>query len=356
MSLRRLLQFSSGGNNNNYVPIKIEEEVEVEKEHAVSSTMARSVVDAYENEMMGPIKLERQEEEEEENKRVKTKKKNKVKKSKKRGLEPPTEILVPTLVGDDPRVTTIADLSSASNAARLYRNHLQFAGRNEDEVIASIPKTQETMAHIATIPDRPFWFMTFMPNAINMGLQMPVLETVSFDYVADFLKKPSATWERPCKPHVDTKTGQQLICESVLMGGPVLKEYLLPSQHTALMQSPFFKMGGGGGKKTINLPNFVRCCFLCAQRSIAIAYYENKLPNEGEEVPQDRENIIIHDYIMAVGCNGGYNPLLMYPGFKYFNGIVGPVIIHDRNHYAPRKDGWVQRDVLRFQDGVTMLQ
>lgn len=286
------------------------------------------------------------------------------KKEKRRALEPPMEVLVPTMVGEDPRVTTVVDLSSAGNAARLYRNHLQNIGRNVDEIIARIPKHHEVMAHLAAMenPEQPLGFMELMKTPISMGLEMPRLEAVSFDYNAEFLQPPDKgkPWERPCKPLINEETGRPFICESVAMGGALLREYLLPSQLSALMQSSFFQQQSQQ-KKTINLPQLQRCCYLCSQRAFTEAFYERRLPNEdpgggSSSAASAAEHVIIHDYIHAVGCNGGYNPLLMLPAFKQFYGVVGPLIGHDRNHYVPTANGgWIQKDVLRFRDGAMML-
>jgi hypothetical protein len=327
---------------------------------------AQSIVDHYDNEMMGgpivvkqePIVAAAATQQQQQHRR---------KKEKRAALEPPTETLYPTMVGEDPRVTTIVDLSSAGNAARLYRNHLQNIGRNADEIIARIPKHHEVMAHLAAMesPEQPLGFMELMKTPISMGLQMPRLEAVSFDYNEQFLRPPDKgnPWERPCKPLINKKTGQPFVCESVAMGGAVLREYLLPSQLSALMQSSFFQQHGAA-KKTLNLPLLQRCCYLCSQRESTEAFNQQRLPNEdpsatggGAEAPPVAEYVIIHDYIHVVGCNGGYNTLLMLPAFKHFYGVIGPLIGHDRNHYAgPTKEGgWIQKDVLRFRDGVMML-
>lgn len=328
----------------------------------------QTIVDAYDNEMMGSIGDE-----------IGVKQEVVAvpqappppRRVSKRPLEPATEVLIPTMVGEDPRVTSIVDLSNAGNAARLYRNYLQNIGRNMDEVIARIPKDTELMAHLVAMenPDQPFGFMELMKTPISMGLEMPRLEVVSFEYNAEFLNPPDKgkPWERPCKPLINEETGLPFVCESVAMGGAVLREYLLPSQLSALMQSSFFQQGGGTAlKKTINLPQLQRCCYLCSQRSHTNAFAQKRLPNEDPSAaaaaPTDgvaaaaAEYVIIHDYIHAVACNGGYNPLHMLPAFKQFYGVVGPLIEHDRNHYILTKNGgWIQKDTLRFRDGAMML-
>lgn len=251
----------------------------------------------------------------------------------------------------------MADQGLQGNA--MFENHLKYVGRTPDEVIARVPRMQDVMAHIAKLEDdkQPVWFRAFPQLAIRQGLELPVLEVVTPEYVADFLREPKHPGERRCCPPLHPYTGERLQCESVLWNGVPLREFLLPSQKKRLYESPFFKNTG----RTLDLPKDVRPCFLCCQRQITVIYGLRKFSQKkrGEREDEALEACtIIHDYIMAVGYVGAYRTSLILSDTNKNMGIAGPLIAHDRDHYAPYKwpdtglRGWLQRDEMFFRDGA----
>ena len=297
-----------------------------------------------------------------------------------RPLHQETAVVEPHNVGPALKVANMPDLNVRDDSNAKFLNFLKYVGRKPDEVIARVPRMQDVMANIESMErnEKPLWFFSFPQHAINKGLELPVLEVLTPEYVAPFLREvdPNACqWERPCRPPLNPRTQQPLTCESVLMGGPVLREFLLPSQQARLMESPYFNKAAR--EHVINLPRDQRPCFLCCQRAVTTAFGLRKYPatkrhpktgdddDENEEEEQDEDDneevedcIIIHDYIMSVGHVGAYNINLILSGFKRAMGICGPVIGHDRTHYALHRwqetglQGWLQRDVLFFRAGV----
>lgn len=281
-------------------------------------------------------------------------------------------------VGSALKVARMPDLSVVNDSNALFQNFLKYAGRKPDETIARAPCMQDVMANIASMEgdDKPLWFRAFPQHAIDKGLEIPVLEVLTPEYVAPFLREidPNARqWERQCRPPLHPRTRQPLTCESVLMGGPVLREFLLPSQLTSLLESPYFNKKVR--ERTINLPRDVRPCFLCCQRAVTTAFGLRKYPakkrivkdedqedddddDDGEDDDEDEDCIIINEYIMSVGYVGAYNFDLILSGFKRAMGICGPVVEHDRTHYAAYRwpetglRGWLQRDALFFRAGA----
>jgi hypothetical protein len=272
----------------------------------------------------------------------------------------------PNMEGKAPGFLRMPDFINRDNPQALILSHLKNVGRTADEVIANIPPMKDVMSFIASMESdqQPAWFRSFPKQAINMGLELPVLEVVTPEYVQLFLREVDpdhAQWERPCRPPINLQTGLPLTCESVLMGGPVLREFLLPSQYKALLKSPYFSQTSSD--RSLTLPKDVRPCFLCCQRSVSVAYGQRKYPEtkraEGQELGEEEEDyVIIHDYIMSVGHVGGYDISLVLPGFSRAMGIAGPILEHDRLHYVPHRHcegklgGWLQKDEMFFRDGV----
>lgn len=312
------------------------------------SDSAQHIVNRYETESLieaGQIKKEKEEEPET---------------NKKRESSVPLELFHERNVGESVNIIKMEDFNYSDNPVGLFGSHLKSVSRLSSEVFAATPTVDNSMSYVSGIENNtlPYFFVHITQHATQNGLLIPRLECVSPDYVSVFLRKadPKNIWERPCLPPINPVTNTQFTCESVLMGGPVLREFLLPSQLKKLMESPYFKEKSL--QKSISFPSMHRCCFLCSQKLISILYGLNKNLKGGEECTY---NYIIHDYIVPVNCPGGYKIELMLSGFKRFVGIAGPVIGHNRLHYEKKMhegklEGWVQTDKMLFQDGVTKLQ
>jgi hypothetical protein len=270
----------------------------------------------------------------------------------------------PELVGQTPQILKMQDLPLRNASMSVqFTAHLKNVGRRTNEVIASIPSQKDVLAFIKNMENvkNMLWFHQLPQQAIKLGLEIPVIETVTPEYVAEFLREPHKDrrlWERHCLPPINKKTNTHMQCESVAMGGSRAREFLLPSQYTELLRSPYFTQKQSGDR-TLNLPKLIQPCFLCQQRTISIEYGLRKYPQNKDNDDNDDDNVvIIHNYMMAVGSVGYYNPMLMLPGYKHFTGIVGPIIEHDRNHYVRKRlednmcDGWIQTDEMFFHNGV----
>lgn len=228
---------------------------------------------------------------------------------------------------------------SIDTKTKFFEHRLAQTSHNADDYVmtASIPKLSEIGKSLDILEnggggDTP-WYQD------SPGKNVPELEWVSPEYVAQFLQPPSSKRDRLCLPPCHPKTGEFLVCESVEMGGPMLKEFLLPSQVAAT-----------------TLPTQQRPCWLCTQRSITMAFNLNK--KDDTTAGTKEIDFLIHEYKMIVNVTGGYKIELILPGFKKFLGIIGPVLAHNREHYVllPGNAGWKQSDKMLFRDGATNVQ
>jgi hypothetical protein len=238
---------------------------------------------------------------------------------------------------------------------KMFQKFVAEAARTQDDIINRIPKMEDLLPLMNQVEagEGPTWTRCFVSHAIARGLEIPVFEVITPEYVSDYLRQPdpSKQWERPCKTPFEK-------CESVCMRGPVLREFMLPSQAKALFQSPYFH--SNGTLRTVTLPEKHGYCFLCTQRLIYILWAKQKTKATQKKTELSAV-ALIHDYIMAVNCPGGYDIRLILPGFTKFIGLGGPVIQHDKLHYAPARfennlRGWVQKDEMLFRNGAMKSQ
>jgi hypothetical protein len=272
-------------------------------------------------------------------------------------------IVVPTAHVAD-TMLQIENIRDRMDPAKMFQSFVVEAARTQDDIINRIPKIEELLPIMNQVEtggnSSGTWNRVFTSHAISRGLELPVLEVINPEYVSDYLRQPDKLkqWERPCcSPFAK--------CESVAMGGPVLREFLLPSQAKALLQSPYFCSKGSSA--TVVLPQQQRSCFLCSQRLTYLLWAKQKTarknaaPSASSSSFSDQDNKLVHDYIMAVNCPGGYDIRLILPGFTEFIGLAGPVIQHDTRHYAPVKfepnlRGWIQKDEMLFRSGAMKSQ
>ena len=141
----------------------------------------------------------------------------------------------------------------------------------------------------------------------------PELQLCTRQYEAEFLFEPGLH-ERPC---VNGRTH----CESVAMGGPVLKEFLLPSDARAAASS--------------------RPCLVCARTAIARAHFQALTDQHASS------HVILQRHCNAVGAPGEYATASCLLPAACATGLVAPVVLHTRSSYgATTVDGvrgWTQR-------------
>ena len=234
----------------------------------------------------------------------------------------------------------------------MFQKFVEQAYRSQNDIVSRLPRVQNLIPLMGQVedgdPEAGSWDRLFTAHAIDRGIELPILEVITPEYVSDFLREPDPlkSWERPCCTPFKT-------CESVDMGGPVLREFLLPSQTKTLLQSPYFS--SRGTLASVVLPPMRRSCFLCSQRLVYKEWAKQKVACK--DAPGAADHYLVHDYIMAVNCPGGYDMRLILPGFTEWIGLAGPVIQHVRSHYAPtrfenNRRGWTQKQEMLFQHGA----
>jgi hypothetical protein len=234
----------------------------------------------------------------------------------------------------------------------MFQKFVEQAYRSQNDIVSRLPRVQNLIPLMGQVEDGDSeagsWDRLFTAHAIDRGIELPILEVITPEYVSDFLREPDPlkSWERPCCTPFKT-------CESVDMGGPVLREFLLPSQTKTLLQSPYFS--SRGTLASVVLPPMRRSCFLCSQRLVYKEWAKQKVACK--DAPGAADHYLVHDYIMAVNCPGGYDMRLILPGFTEWIGLAGPVIQHVRSHYAPtrfenNRRGWTQKQEMLFQHGA----
>ena len=151
-----------------------------------------------------------------------------------------------------------------------------------------------------------------MPAPLNNAVA-PELQLCTRDYENSFLFEPGLH-ERPC---VNGRTH----CESVAMGGPVLKEFLLPSDARNAASS--------------------RACLVCARTEIARAHFQALTDQHASS------HVILQRHCNAVGVAGEYATASCLLPSSCCTGLVAPVVMHTRSSYQSTTidgmRGWVQR-------------
>ncbi len=284
-----------------------------------------------------------------------------------------------SFIGGRRVVSRLEDYGVRGKRDSIFVKQIESAHRVPDEVLSRLPKMAEVMGYIKTMQDRPVWYVDFPALVVEKGLTHQAVEVLTPIYVSDFLYEPCNPWERLCVPPFNTQEDKFFTCESVLMGGAQLREFLLPTQERLLMESVRSPSVAGYA-----FPDLHRHCFLCFQRLVTSKFGQLKTPQNNQSTQQNAQHqnqntqnqsiqnteaqedtLIIHDYVMAVGLPGLYDPKQLIPGIKKTPcGIAGPVILHDRLHYAPtqkivagkRIRGWRQLDAMLFRPGATSVQ
>ena len=141
----------------------------------------------------------------------------------------------------------------------------------------------------------------------------PDLQVCTRQYENNFLFEPSMH-ERPC---VNGRTH----CESVAMGGPVLKEFLLPSDARVAASS--------------------RPCLLCVRTAIARAHFQALTDQHSAS------HVILQRHCNAVGAAGEYAAESCLLPAACTTGLVSPVVLHTRSSYVGTTvngvRGWQQK-------------
>lgn len=140
----------------------------------------------------------------------------------------------------------------------------------------------------------------------------PDLQVCTRQYEDSFLFEPSMH-ERPC---VNGRTH----CESVAMGGPVLKEFLLPSDAPTASSS--------------------RPCLVCVRTAIARAHFQALTEQHATA------NVILQRHCNIVTAPGEYAEASCLMPAACATGLVSPVVLHTRSSYRATTidgvQGWRQ--------------
>lgn len=150
-------------------------------------------------------------------------------------------------------------------------------------------------------------------SAPDHNAAAPDLQVCTRQYEDDFLFEPSMH-ERSC---VNGRTH----CESVAMGGPVLKEFLLPSDALTASSS--------------------RPCLLCTRTAIARAHFQALTDHHSTS------HVILQRHCNSIGAAGEYAAESCLLPAACATGLVSPVVLHTRSSYASTTvdgvRGWRQR-------------
>tara|TARA_B000000565_G_scaffold106787_1_gene80055 strand:- start:1776 stop:2540 length:765 start_codon:yes stop_codon:yes gene_type:complete len=125
----------------------------------------------------------------------------------------------------------------------------------------------------------------------------PQVQVCTRAYEDAFLFEPSMH-ERPC---VNGRTH----CESVAMGGPVLKEFLLPSDTPAASST--------------------RPCLLCTRTAVAQAHFQALTEQHSNH------HVILQRHCNAIGGVGEYSPESCLVPAACATGLIAPVVLHTRS-------------------------
>lgn len=292
------------------------------------------------------------------------------------------------VMGDLPIETLRQHALRNDNDARFLTQDA-LLHRIPDEVVASVIPYQDVIAWIVERAEKPLWFRNLSQLCVDSETDLPELEVLTWAYVQDMLREPdpSCEWERPCLPPVDGNTGQYYACESMRMGGPMLREFLLPSEHKTLMRAVHeAKKNPRNARQIIQdaLPPQRHMCFLCYQQCTTTAFTRRKFDNEQRKANKRNQRkldnmTLIHDYIMAVHVPGEWDIDHTLPGYEEPCGLAGPVLTHNHRDYVPKTfargnlpsarlaqwlrdndnkkhlDGWTMVDDVFFQPGATRV-
>jgi hypothetical protein len=268
-----------------------------------------------------------------------------------------TKVFNEQVLGNVPEISNMSQLKFLNNPVDIFEDNLNLSRKFKNEILSSIPKQKDILSCVDALedPNAPFFFQNVVKNSILQNINIPIFEMIIPEYILKFLEPndKDKPWERACIPPINPINGKQLECESVLMGGQKLKEFLLPSQLARLMDSPYFC----NNIKTLNFPERQRCCFLCSQRLITFLFgYFKSISDQEEEEIEKSKNIIIHDYKMPFNSPGTFDMKYMIPAFRKWVGIAGPVLEHNRLHYVSKGKRWLFMDTVFFHNGVMKLQ
>jgi hypothetical protein len=257
------------------------------------------------------------------------------------------------IIASEPEITTMSQLKNSSNTVNIFEDNLNLTRKFKEELLSSIPQKKDILSCVDALenPETPLFYQNVIKNSILQGVNIPIFELLIPEYIAKFLEPvdKDKPWERNCIPPINPINGKQLECESILMGGVLLKEFLLPSQLDTLMNSPYFLKTS----RVLNFPERQKCCFLCGQRLTTFLFgYFKSIGDQDME----KTNTIIHDYKMSFNCPGGFDMKYMIPAFKKWVGIGAPVLQHNRLHYGAKGKKWFFLDEVFFHDGVMKLQ
>lgn len=291
-------------------------------------------------------------------------------------LVPPNVPLTLDDVMHELPIETLQQEALRNDQDARFLTHESIYQRIPEEAVATAPKYSDVVSWVGKMTERPLWFRQLPQLCVDTGTEFPKLEVVTWSHVQKMLHEadPSCPWQRPCLPPVDQSTGRAYACESERMGGPRLREFLLPSQLDALEEAVerYEQAPTGQNTWTYALPTNRQMCFLCRQHCVTTSFMRHKFENN--EQNQNRRDtdamVLIHDYIMAVNVPGEWDIAETLPGYDVPCGLAGPVLRHDRKHYVYRKydihkpgkcpdkthlDGWTMVDQVFFRPGVTRM-
>jgi hypothetical protein len=147
------------------------------------------------------------------------------------------------------------------------------------------------------------------------------------------------------------------------MGGPVLRELLLPSVMTRVLRGQREIAAARSQNRrpdpqhTPNfvLPNTVGMCYLCHLRTTNVAYTRFEFMEKerlGRPVPLDATLHVIHKFVVMVNTPGNYNIEATLPGYRRPCGIFGCFPILDHNNWIKQDSGgrqyWIEKDEVVF--------
>ena len=316
---------------------------------------------------------------------------------------PPTRRLTLGDVMGDLPIETLRQEALRNDSDARFLTHESITQRIPEEAVASVIKYQDVVAWVGKMNKRPLWFRNLPQLCIDTNTDVPDLEVITWAHVQQYLREPDPTcmWERPCLPPVDAQTGRRLACESQRMGGPRLREFLLPSQHDAVMHAVRNQnVNSARNHDWVDvLPREQRMCFLCHQKSITTSFTRRRFfqkqaqqddpagaaapgrQHQQEDKDED-EMVLIHDYVMAVNVPGEWDIDATLPGYETYSGLAGPVLAHDWRDYVAKQfpldrhnhaqsgrlaawmrqndgkehlDGWTMVDRVFFRPGVTRM-
>lgn len=201
-------------------------------------------------------------------------------------------------------------MSEASASASASSTGGKRKRRRADTTHAAAPEPPacDTVPDETWSPTVDFAFLYSLVRQISPEAQpsMPVpehdaaapeLQVCTRAYEDTFLFEPSMH-ERPC---VNGRTH----CESVAMNGPVLKEFLLPSDTPAATST--------------------RPCLLCTRTAIAQGHFQALTEQHGNQ------HVILQRHCNVIGGAGEYAPEACLVPASCATGLVSPVVLHTRS-------------------------